>query len=464
MGEDGKAYGVVSAIKTAASPYRHVVLSGRIVNAEAPQRFELGSTVEITYSGGSARISETGKKLKYETLLSQITESAGTGGRLEENDLHGDVAMREMVKALLPGLREASALFLRKLFSGAPIVVRFHGDGDGTSGALCLYKAIAKLQEQLSFDAEVKWQLNRGISYSDEALYYDRLHFNSYESTEKPLVCIIDFGSSDESNSAIGKAQGLLDFIWLDHHSVPEAFDLKRAGHYINPLMCKGTSDFAAGYLTGVFSMLLANIRVKELMEASLISDFSAYADSSNSTASRMATVLDFVTGVKNSTHYLDGPLTPGYLSKIIHDTEKLKAVYNDATGIIKDAIEMGMSRAKQYKAANGTMVNVVDFSHIAEKYGGYLLPGRYSSRLHGALGEKNPNGSVTIVNFRNAISIRVGKQLSGKVNLLKIIEDLKSSHEIIESGGGHKEAASIMAAEGHSENAIKLLLHELGA
>ncbi len=462
-----KVYGIVTAIKTLPGSYRYTILSGRTVSMESPQRFELGDALEIIGSGEHAALREAEHPIEYEELMDELAGKVDLGKRSQELKKRGfsrHAAIDEVAARMLPRLAEVVAPLVRSMISGSPIIVRFHGDGDGSTGAICLYKAMSKLQDELSIEADVKWVLNRGISYSVESLYYDTMHFNDYESAEKPLVCIIDFGTTEESNEAVKKAADRFNFVWLDHHPIPKSFTGTEIDGYVNPMQFKGTSDFTAGFLTGVFSELLADIHVKEIMEASLISDFSAYADKSDSEASRLATVLDFVTGIKNSTRYLDGPVTPSYLAKLVSDQEKLKSVHDYASGMIEDAIMMGIERSKRYTTSGGIPVNVIDFVHIADKYGGYLLPGRYSSRLQGRLEEISPNGSITIVNFRNAISIRVSKHIAEKVDLLNVIDALKDSSDIVVSGGGHREAASIMAAEGQSEAAIKLLLRELGA
>ncbi len=468
MGEGGaKTLGIVSAIRTLPGSYRYTLLSGGAVTVESPQRFELNETVEVSYSAGGALLSKSERRVDYRAALEDAVAKVRLGERaslLKKRGFSRSGPLDRIAVRMLPKLVQAAEKLLRAAISGAPIVVRFHGDGDGSTGAVCLYRAIEALSDSIPMEPDVRWALNRGISYSVESFYYDTMHFNEYESVEKPLVCIIDFGTTEESNDALKKAVERFDMVWLDHHPMPKGFLSDMLGDYINPTMFKGTSDFTAGFLAGVFSELLADIHVREIMEASLISDFSAYADRNDGEASRIATVLDFVTGIKNSTRYLDGPVTPAYLSKLISDQEKMRSVHDYAHSMIEDAIEMGIERSKRYMTGSGIPVNVIDFVHIADKYGGYLLPGRYSSRLQGRLEETNPDGSITIVNFRNAISIRVSKHIAGRVKLLDVIESLKESPDIVVSGGGHKEAASVMAAEGQSEAAIRLLLGKLGA
>jgi RecJ-like exonuclease len=234
--------------------------------------------------------------------------------------------------------------------------------------------------------------------------------------------------------------------------------------NYINPIMFGGSSDISAGFLTCLFAEAIAKVDVERLKEAALISDFSAYANNRNHEASKYATILDFVTGVKDSTHYLDGPLTPKYLSKLLEDKEKRDSIYSYANDLIEEAIKFGIEKSKEYKRKDGITINVIDFEHIAKKYSGYLLPGRYSSKLQGSLEAKSSNGNITIVTFRNYISIRLGKKIAEKVRLLDIIEELKATSGLVDSGGGHHEAASIRVYQENMASVINLLLNAFGA
>lgn len=465
-GMGGKVQGTVASVRNLGGAYRYTIVSDGVISVESEGRFALRDSVEAARDGEVWRLSLlAGKDGEYDKPASKMMRGLSLAKRsklLQAGRLSGNDNLDSVAKRMVPKMVRPAKVLLRAAISGAPIVARFHGDGDGASGAIALYKALAKVQDDLQCSFDIKWVSNRGISYSMDSFYYDTMHFRNYESIEKPVVCIIDFGTTEESNEAIRAARGSLDFVWLDHHPVMEGFDAKGIGSYINPVNFKGTSDFAAGFLAGIFSQLIADAHVEELKEASLISDFSAFADHKNYEASRYATILDFVTGIKDSTHYLDGPLTPSYLLKLITDKEKAASVYNDANRMIEDAIKIGMEKARSYKRGDGIAVNVIDFVHIADKYGGYLLPGRYSSKVQGRLDSQHEHGAITIVNFRNVISVRVSKRISERIGLPGMIDKLKGSTDLIVSGGGHREASSMISTEGSSELVIKLLLKEL--
>ncbi len=178
--------------------------------------------------------------------------------------------------------------------------------------------------------------------------------------------------------------------------------------------------------------------------------------------AAKAAVVLDFITGIKSYTGYLDGDVSPAYMSKLLESRDRFNNVYRYATDIMEDAIAIGERMAKRYKGRNGIEITIVDFEGIAGKYAGYLLPGRYSSKLHEEL-EKKGNCGITIVHFRNSISIRISRSIAGEIGILDIIGRIAKRQGIL-NGGGHESAASIVAIDNeHANEALKILLDYLG-
>ncbi len=471
-----KFTGVVSAIREGPrkGEERYAIISDRVLCAGSPVELHLYDEVELEYDIEkgqprvlSANIRGEDRRDLHLKHLEALTNSLHMKDRLDGLMSAKSSNVKELdalSKKLLGKVGEASAELVRSLVSGAPAIIRFHSDGDGSSGAIALYKAFAKLEERLFIGSpDVRWIANRNISYSMESFYSDSMHFGSYKSAERPLICIVDFGTTSESNDSVGKMGGTFGVVWLDHHPIPEDFHGKSLKNYINPMMFGGSSDMSAGFLACLFAETIMDVDVEMLKEASLISEYSTYANNRNHEAGKYATILDFVTGVKDSTHYLDGRLTPKYLSRLLSDKERRDSVYNYASSLIDEAIKLGIEKSKEYKRRDGVTVNVIDFEHIAKKYSGYLLPGRYSSRLQGSLEAKNSNGNITVVTFRNYISIRLGKRVAEKVRLLDIIEALKRTSGLVDSGGGHHEAASIRVNQDNRASVIRLLLEEFG-
>lgn len=461
--------GIVSSIKEVMhGSEEYTIISDKVININSKIKLNLYDKVRVDYTLENGHIKAEGVEVierkclkEYNDILQNLVVEADTERNKSELLAKLKKPIRDITVHMIQRMLDSAGMLLRSFISGAPIIVRFHGDGDGAIGSIALYKALEKIQKKMFLNERgMKWLINKGITYDLESFYLDSMFFNDYKSIKKPLICIIDFGTNPGSNDAIKSISGRYDIIWLDHHNIEKEF-IGVSKQYINPLEYGGTSDFTAGFLAGIFSELIAGVRIENLKEAALISDMSKYADKENYEAGKIATVVDFITGVRESTGYLDGPLSPKYMVKILENQEKMNSMYSYASEIIKEAIDAGVQNARLHKLRNGMIINIINFEKIADRFSGYLLPGRYSSKLHNKFESINKK-SITIVIFRNYISFRVGRSISDEVNILEIINDIKSNTEFVESGGGHKEAASMKIDETKANTILKLVLSKL--
>ncbi|MCL4381618.1 hypothetical protein M1614_01400 [Candidatus Marsarchaeota archaeon] len=461
--------GIVSSIKKAMhASEEYTIVSNKVININSKIKLDLYDKVRVDYTTENDHIRVEGVEIigrkclkEYRDILQNLVSEVNIERNKRELLERLKKPIREITLPMLQKMLNSADMLLRSFISGAPIIIRFHGDGDGAIGSIALYKALEKIQKKLFLNERgMKWLINKGITYDLESFYLDSMFFNDYKSVEKPIICIIDFGTNFGSNDAIKNINDRYNLIWLDHHNIEKEF-IGVSKQYINPLEYGGTSDFTAGFLTGIFSELIAEVRIENLKEAALISDMSVYANRENYEAGRIATVVDFITGIRESTGYLDGPISPKYLVKILENQEKMNSMYSYANELIKEAIDAGMQSAKSYKSRNGITINIINFEKIASRFSGYLLPGRYSSKLHNKFESINKK-SITIVVFRNYISFRIGRSISDEVNILEIIKDIKSNTEFVESGGGHKEAASMKIDETKVNIILKLVLNKL--
>lgn len=405
------------------------------------------------------------QKWEYDKLIGELISRVDINSNMSNiHERYKNFKYYEILNGMLNKIGQSCENILRYILSGAPFVVRFHGDGDGSCAALSLYLSFQLIAERFNYELKnMRWILNKGIDYNLESLYHDESFFNSFKCIEKPVILITDFGTSIDSNIAIEKALNSYAIFWHDHHPINENFIGVKISDYINPLTYNGGADFTAGLLSTIFGECLSGIMLDDIREASLISDFSEYADKNNVYASKIALVLDFITGIKSYVGYLDGPITPKYISKIINDKEQFNSIYTYANNMLNDAIEIGVSKSKIYQIKDGIKVYVFNFDFVSEKYGGYLLPGRYSSKLHGYLESISNEPIITVVSFVNSISIRISKNISSKIGLLKVINSLKDDNAFIIAGGGHQEAGSIRYESDYRLQSLKALLKLFG-
>ena len=366
------------------------------------------------------------------------------------------------------GLRSAMLLLAHKLTIGAPILIRFHNDIDGSSGAYALYKSIAfaaETSEHMAYKPNIMWRMHGSVSYSREDATADVMTCNNYECVEKPLLLILDFGTSEESNAGIEIAKGRFDIVWLDHHPLIDKFEGGKLEHYINPWSFGGDSNYTAGFLACVFAKTLANIDTKEMEEASFIGDYSEYSKPSAGSR-RLSALLDLLTSDTRVIAGVKGNLTPEDIDSVLKDRGKSEELVAYAENRVGEMLDLAIRSVKVYKAAK-MQIYVADFEEIRiNEQERYPLPGRFASRLLGRIEELNKSPCILMLHFGHFISVRMSKRLIGKVGLLKTLESVRSDYsQYVDSTGGHSNAASIkLNDESMKKEIIKLTVEKLKA
>ncbi len=403
---------------------------------------------KLNYDPEDGSIEKLGvaEKEYYEKTLSELS-------RLIKGLKPEDSRIKKMEKPL----NDAAKLLERALLSGAPIAVRFHMDGDGASGAIALYKAFSKVGNLYGIKKfNAIWSPNKGVGYSQWIYNIDKSYVQSFESIEKPIILLTDFGTTQESEPAIKEFKE--NIIWLEHHPIYEGFPSSRIKFYINPWLYGMDSNVTAGFLTAEFASMISGERYKDLEGASLISDHSNFADLNDKTANDLATVLDALTVTEFYDNY--NRISPSYMIGVIEDQAEFGYVLNKAISELNESLGIGVKRAKKHVLKDGIIVYTMDYKFIDERNYDYMKHGRYTTKLHDKLEELNKAGNVTMVYFSKYISIRVSDSLVERVQLLKVIKELEDEG-LICNGGGHNEAASIkVKPEDNSlEKTIELII-----
>jgi RecJ-like exonuclease len=455
--EENENKGIVTSIRLSGTPSENIysIMSNKVMQTKSNLSLELYENVKA--DDGKLDLlagKSTGKD--YDALLGELVERVSIDENIKSIDLRGK-PYGQTALMLMQSLKDAAMLLCRAFISGAPIVVRFHNDGDGSTGGIALYRAFCALQEKFfANNRSISWQMNRSIAYTLESFYADKMLFDSYESIERPLVIITDFGTSPESSEAIKAASGVCDLIWLDHHVPYGEFPRQMIGHYINVFDFGGNSSFTAGLLTCIFAQVLSNVDVEDLKQAALVSDYSKYADAKSEKAAKDSLILDYLTSSGNE--MLN---KPKQMDLILKDGEKSETTYRTAKALLEEAISTGMKNIESHRNADGINICMLDFSHVARLRLEYPLPGRFSSKLQESLEAKNGGHTITVVYYGSYISLRSSSDITS-ITMTEIIERLKAQNSAV-SGGGHKQAASIRTDREHMKEVTLMLLRELG-
>jgi len=440
---------VVTCIKSSSSRSYHCA---DMLEAGSPDMLELGDIVEIREGVAISRggKSEAGEIIAHADRLAGLL-AAGSPYKsgIKEAD--------DVIPRMWPTLLSASRLLVRKLLLGAPVIVHFHNDADGASGAYVLYKSIEDLRSggALRGECDAIWLMNRGVTYDVTDANHDRDIASGFSAIDKPLLVIIDFGTSVGSNLGIRHIVDQFDVIWLDHHPVEEGFAGAQLPLYINPWKFGGDSNITAGFLSAVFSKTISRMDTREIENASFIGDYSSYADK-RSGGTDLATLLDMITSdVRIATGRPSKNITPKEIDAIISDKQKYKELLAYAKTRMSDTIGMAMKSIKRYKAGDSA-IYLSEFDRLRGDDTKYPLPGRFSSKLLEQIIASGSGHAILILHFGSFISIRVDGAIADSVGLLGIIAELKDRYaEEIESGGGHKNAANIKLAQGYDKAEI---------
>ncbi len=427
-----------------------------LVSEKGSAAAKLKTEPRIYESVGAEHTMAEGKKA-YAKFMSSLVSKAGLRKRAKKVVME---CRKEYGKPALPmaaDLAMAAERIMRAFISGAPMIVRFHGDGDGAAGAMALQRAVNGLVAAgLCPERQVSWQLNRDVAYSREAFYSDRLLFASFRSAERPLLVIIDFGTNIESNDAIGMTEGYCDVVMIDHHTLPQAFNPGKDSIYINPFNHGSDSRLTAGLTASLVGQIIG-MDCSDLMEAALISDHSACADYRNMPAKKAALVIDYMITRRES-----DSSSLRKIDSLVRDHRRLEESYAKISGIMDGAIGKGANLASRYRTSDDIDIYVIDFGKVRD--GDYPPMGRFASEMQYHLEILTGRPTITAVYYGSYISVRVSKSVSAKVGLIGIIEKMGEESAGAVGGGGHMEAASIKAGRHEISGVLQTLLDKLGA
>ncbi len=462
--------GIVTSVKRSTDPRDslYTIVSTKAISAKSALLMEVNDIVDVVLEDRTITSVEVVGKASSddsEKTLGRLVDELGIGhnankvaGKYKERDYGG--ALYRMAGAL-----EGAALSLASAYlSGAPIIVRFHHDGDGSSGAVSLYRALLRISEKLFVGQRgVSWVMHRGVDYDRESFYADTLELKNYESSFRPVILISDFGTAPGSVQQLGEASGKATVIMLDHHP-PYASFPKDSVLYINPWDYGSDTNFTAGLLTSFFAETLCDVGTDDMKSASLISDFSAFADRSDDNAMRMAVILDYLTNVAGRSDSSISRLTPAYIESVLSNKEKSDEIFYTASNTMNEMLDLGVKSVKPYRCKDGITAFVLEFEALPKSDTGYPLPGRYSSRLQERLESINGERTITLMHYGGYITLRISKAISKEVGILKMIDEIAKSSDYEVSGGGHNEAASIRVDKSHIKGVVNTVLRKIGA
>ncbi|MGC9149948.1 MAG: hypothetical protein ACP5FX_02475 [Candidatus Micrarchaeia archaeon] len=295
-------------------------------------------------------------------------------------------------------------------------IVRFHADADGVSGALAFRKLFKKDYFGKSFFIPQKV-----ACYSQNDL--DNDEFISL-TLKKPLLVFIDFSPKERMLNDIKN-----ETIIIDHHPTGVKDSL-------NPWNFDMDSKITAGLLSCFIIKLIMGEDLYFLEKISLHGDRSELLDKREEEFEKLAIVVDYLI-TKNKLSSIE---------KILKRKESIEEIYVEAKNLIENAI----SKAKKF----GKLININNYSIYIlnlSKQKAYPQPGKIVSIFQERL---NDEKAITMGISKNAISVRVGKEILKKVNIFELLKEMDAEF------GGHKNAFSIRS--NNKKEVLKQFLDKL--
>lgn len=316
---------------------------------------------------------------------------------IEFNEFEMEIAKNER---FFNALKSYAKSITKAVRHQSDIIVRYHADADGISGAL----AVKNLIESQQYFGKVFFIPLKTALYDSESVENDSfLGLGLY----KPVMICIDFSPTKEALEQLK-----FETIVIDHHPTGTTG--------LNPWSFGEDSNITAGLISSLIAKIVTKRDHVLLEKISLTGDRSRLLASKEDLPNKLAVAFD----------YLAMKEKIDTISKKLNNEKELEEVYSIANAAIQDTL----FKAEMYKK----VVDAGDFKiYIIElrEYPSYPSAGKLISIFHEKI--KNEK-AVSIAVTKNALSVRVGQEVLKKVDVFKILEELNLSY------GGHKNAFSI--------------------
>jgi len=306
------------------------------------------------------------------------------------------------------------------------VIIRFHNDGDGISGALSFSKYIRR----------ARYIQQTSSIYSVRNAMFD---LNELTGSRNPIVIFIDFGSGQESQEGLSllKAGGV-ELIIIDHHPFFEEI-VNYCSIYLNPWSYKSIKNpswYSAGYLASEIIGLLG-IDCSKYGKISICSDKSGLRKCEKE-YSDFGLVLNYVAAYSTYRSSLS------FYSSILENKELFTSMFIQANEKVEQLIFIAKRSMKKKKVGNF----FIYYFNMGKTYKKYEFPGlgKSATQIFEKLieGENTPSLLIcyepkTIVFRITNNAFELGADASRIINHLKRV-----ASDMIISGGGHLRAAAI--------------------
>lgn len=344
----------------------------------------------------------------------------------------------EMSGKLMPKIKELVAKLKKVKADNRFVLLRFHHDADGISGAFALSKVIG-------FSA---FQQNSAVYTVKDAIR----DLSNISHEEKPLVVLLDFGLNKESIEGLKllKAAGVEVFA-IDHHP-PSKEVMEVPDFVLTPWeFAEGedVSHYVAGYLCAEIAGAMGE-DAEEYAKIACAGDKSDLLGSDENDRKR-ALVLDYLAAHSGFGNNLK------FYKSVLGNKELFDSMWLQADEKIAEAADKVMKTMKK-KKAGGVAVYLLELEPVIVK-GEFPNRSKITTRVFERLKRDGPLvvlglGKRTVIMRINDSAAQKGIRADDIAK--KILETMP---DFAESGGGHGRAGAIRVKEGFVDSVVEEII-----
>ena len=388
----------------------------------------------------------------------------------------GDLVVRTTFNEskLKPLLCIAAQRIRQAIQSDQPVILRHHGDADGSCGAILLEKALQDLCRSMGLKPEYYvYRMPSKLPWYDvaDALWDASFSKRVVESKghAPPLIVVIDNGSTEEDVFALTVMNALgFSVVVIDHHHPGEIKDGKVAIDpfvevHVNPLLVGGTYWSCSGMLCYEIAHLInPNVNLPVIAAIAAVADRSqseegrSYIEMSGKTIEELkelALCFDFLP------YHLRTEAGTALFDAVLSDKDLSGQIVSEVNATINRQMHVLLPQVVVHNSAHAWLA-VSDLGKLGERFS-FPPAGKLTGVIHDTLKERNKEKGMTIGLVPGLIIIRATEPF---FPVRVIIEWFKKAHpDILISGGGHDVAGTIKCPAEEAQKVINFIKNEMG-
>ncbi|MGV8176681.1 MAG: DHH family phosphoesterase [Candidatus Bilamarchaeaceae archaeon] len=370
-----------------------------------------------------------------ERLILKVEKEAEKNAKLVEAEpLVRDATMRK----LMPTVRKAARKLLAAKKTGRFVLLKFHNDADGISGAFAI----------TSFLDCTAVQSNGAVYAGKEAVRdLGLMHHQN-----RPILLMVDCGANQASREGLDIIRNSgVEIVMIDHHPPAEEIE----GYctlFLSPWSVRKDEDasqYPAGYLCVEVARIAGSEEVEGLAAIACAGDKSDVLPV-DAEAKKKALVLDYLSTYSRYGNKLS------FYSDVLGDGELFHSTYGEAREKI-DEMVVALKGDIKKNEKDGIVIYTINLDKGMAKFD-FKSRGKVATHIFEALNEDTAVPAVVIGYGKRTVVFRINDAAVARgINGGELVEKMKRMMPgFVENGGGHAKAAALLVRKDFEESAIR--------